>query len=99
MLHNIRIYLIMQTDVKAVTIIALKNKSMLSVLNQAKMLPVSHPLPTGYISENTRHMSYEEWDTLTSHTSILWVVTVVYTNTTVSTVNKSWLPSSAVEVV
>ena len=56
----------MQTDVKAVTIIALKNKSMLSVLNQAKMLPVSHPLPTGYISENTRHMSYEEWDTLTS---------------------------------
>jgi len=38
--------------------------------NQAKMLPVSHPLPTGYISENTRHMSYEEWNTLTSHTSI-----------------------------
>jgi len=49
MLHNIRIYLVMQTDVKAVTIIALKNKSMLSALNQAKMLPVSHPLPTGYI--------------------------------------------------
>ena len=53
MLHNIRIYLIMQTDVKAVTIIALKNKSMLSALNQAKMLLVSHPLSTGYISKNT----------------------------------------------
>jgi len=59
MLHNIRIYLVMQTDVKAVTIIALKNKSMLSALNQAKMLPVCHPLPTRYIFR--KYQAHELW--------------------------------------